>query len=125
MSVSLLEQAKAKILVVDDKPENLHLLSDALTYEGYEVKGVINGEMALMVANSVIPDLILLDVIMPGLNGYQVCEKLKANAVTQKIPIIFLSASNDPIDRVKALSVGGVDYIDKPFQVDEVLLRIK
>ncbi|MDJ0569613.1 MAG: EAL domain-containing protein [Pleurocapsa sp. MO_192.B19] len=124
MSVSFLEQAKAKILVVDDQPENLHLLSDTLTYEGYEVKGVINGEMALMVANSVIPDLILLDVIMPGLNGYQVCEKLKANAVTQEIPIIFLSASNDPIERVKALSVGGVDYIDKPFQVNEVLLRI-
>lgn len=124
MSVSLSEQTKAKILVVDDKPENLHLLSDILTYEGYEIKGVVNAEMALMVAQSIIPDLILLDVIMPGLNGYQVCEKLKENTITQKIPIIFLSASDESVDRVKALSAGGVDYITKPFQIDEVLLRI-
>lgn len=124
MNLSPLMEAKAKILVVDDKPDNLHLLSGALTRENYEVKGVINGEMALVVANTVIPDLILLDVIMPGLNGYQVCQQLKANSVTQNIPIIFLSANNDPIDRVKALSAGGVDFIDKPFQIDEVLLRI-
>ena len=116
---------KAKILVVDDQPENLHLLSDALSGEAYEVKCVVNGAMALMVAKKVVPDLILLDVVMPGLSGYQVCEQLKTDRVTQKIPIIFLSASNESEDRVKALSVGGVDYINKPFQVDEVLLRIK
>lgn len=119
------EISKAKVLVVDDQPENIHLLADALGNQGYEVKGVINGKMALIVANSVIPDLILLDVVMPGLNGYQVCEQLKANEVTQNIPIIFLSASNNSADRVKALSAGGVDYINKPFQIDEVLLRIK
>ena len=119
------ETLKAKILVVDDKPENLHLLADALGNQGYEVKGVVNGKMALMVANTVIPDLILLDVVMPDLNGYQVCQQLKANEVTQNIPIIFLSASNNSVDRVKALSAGGVDYINKPFQIDEVLLRIK
>ncbi len=124
MSLSPSESPRAKILVVDDQPENLHLLSDALTSDKYEVKGVINGEMALIVANSVIPDLILLDVVMPGLNGYEVCEQLKENPLTQNIPIIFLSASNDPVDRVKALSAGGVDYIDKPFQINEVLLRI-
>jgi diguanylate cyclase (GGDEF)-like protein/PAS domain S-box-containing protein len=124
MSASPSESPRAKILVVDDQPENLHLLSDALTSDKYEVKGVINGDMALIVANSVIPDLILLDVVMPGLNGYEVCEKLKENPLTQNIPIIFLSASNDPVDRVKALSAGGVDYIDKPFQINEVLLRI-
>ncbi|WP_319422816.1 two-component system response regulator [Pleurocapsa sp. FMAR1] len=124
MSVSTLKQTRAKILIVDDKPENLHLLSEALTKENYEAKGVISGEMALRVANSVIPDLILLDLMMPGLNGYQVCEQLKANSITQDIPIIFLSASNDPVDRVKALCAGGVDFIDKPFQIDEVLLRI-
>ena len=116
---------KAKILVVDDRPENLYLLSDALSGEAYEVKCVVNGAMALMVAKKVVPDLILLDVVMPGLSGYQVCEQLKADEMTQKIPIIFLSASNESVDRVKALNIGGVDYINKPFQIDEVLLRIK
>ena len=116
---------KAKILIVDDRPENLRLLSDALSGEAYEVKGVINGAMALMVAKTVVPDLILLDVVMPGLSGYEVCQQLKAEPITENIPIIFLSASNNSVDRVKALSVGGVDYINKPFQVDEVLLRIK
>ena len=116
---------KAKILIADDRPENLRLLSDALNSRAYEVKGVINGAMALMVAQKVVPDLILLDVVMPGLSGYEVCEQLKANEITNKIPIIFLSASNESVDRVKALSVGGVDYINKPFQVDEVLLRIE
>ncbi|MEM7592154.1 MAG: diguanylate cyclase, partial [Cyanobacteria bacterium P01_A01_bin.83] len=125
MKVIPSQTVKAKILVVDDKPENLHLLADALGKQGYEVKGVVNGKMALMVANSVIPDLILLDVVMPDLNGYQVCEQLKANQATQNIPIIFLSASNNSVDRVKALSAGGVDYINKPFQLDEVLLRIR
>lgn len=119
------ETLKAKILVVDDKPENLHLLADALGNQGYEVKGVVNGKMALMVAKTVIPDLILLDVVMPDLDGYQVCQRLKADEVTQNIPIIFLSASNNSVDRVKALSAGGVDYINKPFQIDEVLLRIR
>ena len=116
---------RAKILVVDDQPENLHLLSDALSGAQYEVKGVVNGAMALMVAKTVVPDLILLDVVMPGLNGYEVCEQLKAEPSTKQIPIVFLSASNDSVDRIKALSVGGVDYINKPFQVDEVLLRIE
>jgi diguanylate cyclase (GGDEF)-like protein/PAS domain S-box-containing protein len=125
MSVFNFEPAKSKILVVDDKPENLHLLSEALNGEAYDVKCVINGEMALMVANAVIPDLILLDIMMPGLDGYQVCEKLKAEAQTKDIPIIFLSANNDSIDRIKALNAGGVDYINKPFQINEVLLRIK
>lgn len=125
MEILASNSPKAKILVVDDQPENLHLLSDALGSQEYEVKGVVNGSMALMVANSVVPDLILLDVVMPGLSGYEVCEQLKADPTTQNIPIIFLSANNDSVDRIKALSAGGVDYINKPFQVDEVLLRIK
>ena len=125
MSVFPSHQAKPKILAVDDKPENLHLLSDALSKEGYEIKCVVNGEMALIVAKSVVPDLILLDIVMPGINGYQVCQQLKSNDITQDIPIIFLSASNDSVDRIKALNSGGVDYINKPFQIDEVLLRIK
>ena len=125
MSLPSLERTKAKILVVDDQPENLHLLSDALNSEGYDVKGVVSGEMALMVATSAIPDLILLDIVMPGLNGYEVCARLRANTITQNIPIIFLSANNNAVNRIKALNIGGADYIDKPFQIDEVLLRIK
>ena len=125
MDVPTSRQTKSKILVVDDTPENLHLLSEALDSEEYEVKCVINGEMALMVASSIVPDLILLDINMPGLNGYQVCAKLKAEEKTKDIPIIFLSANNDSDDRVKALNVGGTDYINKPFQINEVLLRIR
>lgn len=125
MSLPSLERTKAKILVVDDQPENLHLLSDALNSEGYDVKGVISGEMALIVADSATPDLILLDLVMPGLNGYEVCARLQANIATKNIPIIFLSANNDVVNRIKALNAGGVDYIEKPFQIDEVLLRIK
>ena len=125
MNLLTLRKTKSKILVVDDKPENLHLLSDALDCDEYDVKCVIGGEMALMVAVSVVPDLILLDINMPGLNGYQVCEKLKADEKTQNIPIIFLSANNDSEDRVKALNLGGADYINKPFKIDEVLLRIR
>ncbi|MEM8829623.1 MAG: EAL domain-containing protein [Cyanobacteria bacterium P01_G01_bin.19] len=125
MNLLTLRKTKSKILVVDDKPENLHLLSDALSCDEYDVKCVIGGEMALMVADSVVPDLILLDINMPGLNGYQVCEKLKADKKTQNIPIIFLSANNDSDDRIKALNLGGADYINKPFKIDEVLLRIR
>ena len=125
MNLTPLQPTPAKILIVDDEPNNLHLLSHALANESWEVKGVVNGEMALMVAKSVIPDLILLDVMMPGLDGYQVCQLLKENETTQHIPIIFLSANNDPSDRINALSVGGTDYISKPFQINEVLLRIK
>ena len=125
MNLSTIEKAKVNILVVDDKPENLRLLSDTLTKEGYEVKGVINGAMALRVASSVRPHLILLDVMMPDLDGYEVCQKLKADTKTKDIPVIFLSANNETIDKVKAFSVGAVDYINKPFQIEEVLLRIK
>lgn len=125
MSVFPLEPTNFKILVVDDKTENLQLLSDALSSQGYDVKCVVSGEMALVVANSAIPDLILLDVMMPGLDGYQVCKKLKSEEKTKNIPIIFLSANNHSTDRIHALNVGGADYIDKPFQIDEVLLRIQ
>ena len=115
----------AKILIVDDKPENIHLLKTVLSDRAYEVKGITSPKMALTVANCVIPNLILLDVMMPKLNGYQLCQQLKSNNITKEIPVIFVSASNDPIDRVKALKVGGADYINKPFQIDELLLRIE
>ena len=125
MEMSASNSSKAKILIVDDQPENLHLLADALSAQGYEVRGVVNGAGALMEANNIVPDLILLDLAMPELSGYKVCEQLKADPTTQNIPIIFLSASNDSVDRIKALNAGGVDYVNKPFQVDEVLLRIR
>ena len=119
------QDSPAKILVVDDKPDNLRLLSQTLNQEGYEVRCVINGHMALRVVNSILPDIILLDVMMPELNGYQVCTKLKENEVTKNIPVIFLSANNDTIDKVQAFNAGAADYIGKPFQIEEVLLRIK
>ncbi|GAB4530163.1 MAG: EAL domain-containing protein [Pleurocapsa sp.] len=125
MSASIVKNSTAKILVVDDKPENLRLLSQTLSQEGYEVRCVISGQMALKVAHSIIPDLILLDVIMPELDGYQVCTQLKADESTKHIPVIFLSANNDTIDKVKAFNTGAADYIGKPFQIEEVLLRIK
>ena len=120
-----IQQHKANILVVDDKPENLHLLSHTLTSHGYEVRGVVNGMMALRVAMSAQPDLILLDIMMPDVSGFDICRKLKANEKTQDIPIIFLSANNNIQDKVQAFAAGGVDYINKPFQIDEVLIRIK
>jgi diguanylate cyclase (GGDEF)-like protein/PAS domain S-box-containing protein len=116
---------KANILVVDDKPENLRLLAQTLTKEGYEIRGVINGVMALRAASTIRPDLILLDINMPEMNGYEVCRHLKTDAHTKDIPVIFLSANNNSIDKVTAFEVGGVDYINKPFQIEEVLARIK
>jgi diguanylate cyclase (GGDEF)-like protein/PAS domain S-box-containing protein len=124
MKTTQIQIAKANILVVDDTPHNLHLLSTTLTQQGFEVKGVINGLMALRVARSASPDLILLDITMPDMNGYEICQELKADPQTCDIPVIFLSALDDAIDKVKAFAVGGVDYITKPFQVEEVLARI-
>lgn len=113
------------ILVVDDLPDNLHLLANALKPEGYNVRGVVNGSMALIAARSALPQLILLDINMPEMNGYEVCQKLKADPLTAEIPVIFLSAYDDVFDKVKAFRVGGVDYITKPFQIDEVIVRIE
>ncbi len=116
---------KGDILVVDDVPENLQLLSTMLSEHGYEVRRVINGKLALTVAHTDPPDLILLDIMMPDLNGYEVCQQLKASAVTREIPVIFLSALDDVLDKVKAFSVGGVDFVTKPIQAQEVVARIE
>ncbi|WGV23355.1 ATP-binding response regulator [Halotia branconii] len=120
-----LEFPKADILVIDDTPENLNLLSAMLTEQGYKVRSVTKGSTGLRGANAVLPDLILLDVNMPEMNGYEVCENLKANDRTREIPVIFISALGDVLDKVKAFAVGGVDYITKPFQLEEVLARIE
>jgi diguanylate cyclase (GGDEF)-like protein len=113
------------ILIVDDTPDNLHLLSRMLTRQGYNVRKALNGTMALTEAQTVPPDLILLDIMMPEMDGYEVCQQLKANTKTAEIPVIFLSALDDVFDKVKGFQVGGVDYITKPFQFEEVLARVQ
>jgi len=116
---------KADILVVDDVPANLRLLSEMLTEQQYKVRSVINGHMGLMAVRAAAPDLILLDINMPGMTGYEVCEHLKADEQTRDIPIIFISALDDTEDKVKAFTIGGVDYVTKPFRVEEVLARVE
>lgn len=115
---------KADILAIDDTPENLALLSQMLTEKGYKVRSVTKGSTAIRGAKAAPPDLILLDVKMPEMNGYEVCQQLKADDRTKDIPIIFISALGDVFDKVEAFQVGGVDYITKPFQVEEVLARL-
>ena len=115
---------QSSILVVDDTPDNVRLLSTILTEEGYQVRKALNGQRALATVQEFPPTLILLDVMMPDMNGYEVCEKLKASPQTASIPVIFLSALDHVLDKVKAFEVGGVDYITKPFQDREVLVRV-
>ena len=116
---------KANILIVDDKPQNLQLLMNILTQKGYDVRAANSGEAALMTLQAEPSDLVLLDIEMPGLNGYDVCTRLKAESATREIPVLFISARDEVIDKVRAFSVGGVDYITKPFQVEEVLARVE
>lgn len=125
MNHSFNRSFKADILIVDDTLENLRLLSNTLIQMGYKVRGVMNGQMAIMAVQTLPPDLILLDIKMPDMDGYTVCQSLKANEQTRDIPVIFLSALNETIDKVKAFQVGGVDYITKPFQFEEVVARIE
>ncbi|MGB8644997.1 MAG: response regulator, partial [Anaerolineae bacterium] len=113
------------ILVVDDTPANLRLLSGMLAERGFKVRPVINGKMALMAAQAAPPDLILLDINMPEMNGYEVCTALKENPATREIPIIFISALDETRDKVKAFTIGGVDFVTKPFQIEEVLARVQ
>jgi diguanylate cyclase (GGDEF)-like protein len=118
-------QSRANILIVDDTPDNLRFLSQTLGDRGYKVRSVIDGQMALTVARAAHPDLILLDIKMPDLDGYEVCRLLKADEQTREIPVIFLSALDEVLDKVKAFGAGGVDYITKPFQLEEVFARIE
>ena len=112
------------ILVVDDTPANLQLISGMLRSHGYKVRPVASATLALQAAKTSPPDLVLLDINMPELNGYEVCERLKAEDKTRDVPIIFLSALHETIDKVKAFKSGGVDYISKPFQFEEVEARV-
>lgn len=116
---------KGDILVVDDTPANLRLLVHLLTERGYKVRALPSGKLALAAVKNHPPDLILLDIMMPKINGYEVCEQLKANPTTRDIPVIFISAISEVMDKIRAFNVGGVDYVTKPFQVEEVLARVE
>ncbi len=116
---------KASIMIVDDTPANLKLLTDLLRSCDYHVLAFPRGEMALRAAYKNPPDLFLLDINMPGINGYDLCAELKKQPETAEVPVIFLSALTQPLDKVRAFGVGAVDYINKPFQFEEVLARVK
>ncbi len=107
---------KANILIADDTIANLRLLSTMLETNGYRVFEASGGETALEIARISLPDIILLDVLMPGMDGYSVCRKLKNDTATSNIPVIFVSALDEQTDKVQGFAVGGVDYITKPFQ---------
>lgn len=116
---------RGDILLVDDTPDNLRVLSAMLTNQGFEVRKALNGQRAIASVQADPPDLILLDIKMPGMDGYTVCQRLKADPQTREVPVIFISALDDALDKVRAFAVGGVDYITKPFQEIEVLARIE
>ncbi|MHC5935871.1 hybrid sensor histidine kinase/response regulator [Nostoc sp.] len=123
MNIPVLE--KGVILIVDDNPHNLEVLSEALIDTGWEILIAVNGEGAIAQAEYACPDIILLDVMMPGIDGFTACQRLKLNPLTCDIPIIFMTALSETVDKVKGLSLGAVDYITKPFEYEEVLARIK
>lgn len=116
---------KTTILVVDDTPDNLKLLAKMLESQGYIVRKSLSGRMALQAVDRNPPDLILLDISMPEMNGYEICQHLKESETTAQIPIIFISAIDRLEDKVRAFELGGVDYITKPFQEQEVLMRVR
>ena len=121
-----MKQRKApNILIVDDNPANLKVLTLMLKKRGYEVRPVPSGKLALRAAQSETPDLVLLDVNMPEMDGYEVCRQLKENATLRRVPVIFISAMTNTLDKVKAFRCGGMDYITKPFHFEEVEARLQ
>ncbi|MDJ0658386.1 MAG: response regulator [Crocosphaera sp.] len=119
------DKSKGNIIVVDDSPINLRLMVDLFKTKGYEVRPVPNGKLALTAIRNLPPDLILLDIMMPEMDGYEVCKKLKADPRTRDIPIIFVSALDAVLDKVKAFEMGGVDYVSKPIQEKELFARVE
>ncbi|MEI7611756.1 MAG: response regulator [Betaproteobacteria bacterium] len=115
----------ADIIIVEDTPASLVLLSELLTQAGYKVRPAQDGRMALRSAQASPPELILLDIRMPGIDGYEVCRRLKADSRTRDIPVIFLSALQDASDKLQGFELGAVDYIAKPYQPEEVLARVR
>ncbi len=121
----IFDPKEINILIIDDTPAALKALSQMLAEAGYQVRPANNGEMALRAASITLPDIILLDILMPGMDGFEVCKRLKSDVRTQDIPIIFISALSEIKDKVAAFKAGGVDYITKPFQIEEVLARVE
>ncbi len=113
------------ILIVDDTLANIQVLSGMLKQQGYKVRPVLDGQTALKAAMNKAPDLILLDISMPEMDGYEVCKRLKQDSALKQVPVIFISALTESLDKVKAFTVGGVDYITKPFQLEEVRVRVE
>ena len=122
--INIINSGAPNILIVDDLPANLKILGAILESEGYVVRPVPNGRLALQVSEKEMPDLILLDIMMPEMDGFEVCRQFKENPDLKDIPIIFISALSDSSDIVKALKAGGVDYITKPFNAEEVIVRV-
>ncbi len=118
-------ETTANILVIDDTPANLRVLASMLEEQGYYARPVNNGTMGIQAAQLSSPDLILLDIQMPDMNGFEVCRQLKADERTHDIPVIFISALNETSDKIEAFRVGGADYITKPFQIEEVQARVE
>lgn len=116
---------KEAILIIDDSPTNIMLLSELLQESGFTVWIARDGETAIEKVAEELPDLILLDVLMPGPDGFEICQRLKSNPFTSEVPIIFMTALSDPVDKVKGMNLGAVDYITKPFRQEEVLARVK
>ncbi|PTX99067.1 hybrid sensor histidine kinase/response regulator [Opitutus sp. ER46] len=119
------DSSPANILVVDDTAANLHLLASMLKARGYRVRPVSSGEMALRAVEVQTPDLILLDITMPGMNGYEVCSRLKADPRWRDIPVLFISALSGTEDKIRSFQAGGIDYVGKPFQFEEVDARVR
>ena len=117
-------QKPASILIVDDVAANLQVLSGMLDDQGYLTRPVTSGKMAMLAAQNDPPDLVLLDITMPGMDGYEVCANLKANEKLRDIPVIFISALHETVDKVKGFGVGGLDFVTKPFQFEEVRARV-
>ena len=120
-----IERKPASILIVDDTPANLQVLTEMLDRKGYLTRPVTSGRMALQAAKSDPPDLVLLDIVMPEMDGYEVCSRMKADEELKDIPVLFLSALQETLDKVKGFNVGGLDYVTRPFQVEEVWARVE
>lgn len=124
MSATPANHSRGDVLVVDDTLVNLRILTEMLAAQGYKVRPVTSGPQALQAASAAPPDLVLLDINMPGMTGYEVCQQLKHNPVTRDVPVIFMSARDEVLDKIRAFEVGGVDYITKPFHLEELLARV-
>ena len=125
MTEVITDNRNTKILIVDDTPENISLLTEMLQMQGYQILAANDGQRSIKIATHMLPDLILLDIMMPDMNGYETCQILKSQEQTRNIPVVFISAKSEIEDVLMGFSVGGADYINKPFHEEEVYARIK